>query len=224
MRLSINRCCLVLFTIALMSAQTSVAETTFIRDQLNVTVHSIKPNGGISADDTLTTIPSGEAVEVLLREDQYAKIRHKEIEGWIEADMLTKEKPQKIRYLQLLSKFKSINKELKATKAQLGNAKDTEKEAMALGKLNKELTQAKTKITELENQLKNQTAPKQEDQTETTEAAEPAKNATISPAMTPIPAAFAGIGMVICLILGLYLGYSYLDKQIRNRHGGVRIR
>ena len=61
-------------------------------DAEELDVHSLKPSGGISIDDKITTVTSGEAVEVLSREDGYAKIRHKEVEGWVEESMLTKER------------------------------------------------------------------------------------------------------------------------------------
>ena len=205
---------------------TSYAETTFIKDQLNVPVYADKPSAGMLPGDALATLDSGSAVDVLLNDGDYSKIRYKETEGWIESNMLTKEKPQKIRYLQLLAKFKKTSEELEQAQSQLGTMQDTKKEAQALGRLTKELEQAKSKISTLEQQLKTQDETKtaMDSGKEPENEPQPKTHSKNSSVLSPIPAAWAGGGMVLCLILGIYLGYTYLDRAISKRHGGVRLR
>ncbi|MDH5327508.1 MAG: hypothetical protein OEZ68_05805 [Gammaproteobacteria bacterium] len=207
------------------------AQTTFIKDLLNVQVYSEQPTGSIPNGEAVTTLPSGTAVEVLMTDGKYSKISHKDKEGWVETAMLTTAKPQKVRYLQLLAKFKAVSEELEAAKAKLGPETDTKKEVQALGKLHKELEKARARIVELEQAkttVENSPAAaanSADSATENpTENPTPAQPQPTSAAMPPIPAVWAGAGMVLCLILGLYLGYSYLDNRISKRHGGVRIR
>lgn len=206
----------IVWTLTFFATTSCFGETTFIKDQLNVTVYSQNPSNGIVADATETTLSSGVAVEVLLNDGRYSKIRHKEIEGWVESEQLTREKPQKIRYLQLLSKHKTLTQELDVAKSKLGQMKETEKEAMALGKLNQELVLAREKILALETKLTTM------ETNSTTLEANP--NPSQNPALRSIPLTWAGGGMVLSLLLGLYLGYTLLDRAIRKRHGGIRIR
>ena len=101
-------------TIGLIS--TSVfASPAYITDKITVDIFSEKTIQG----DRIKSLPSGTRLEVLARENDYAKVRTRDnVEGWIESKYLTNEKPTQIEYLQLAVKHKEAQAKIEQLIAQ----------------------------------------------------------------------------------------------------------
>lgn len=137
----------------------------------------------------------------------------------------------------------NVRKELKQAKTKIAKLDKTVKnKTQALSKAEKELTALQQSVTELQEQLKQkdqggETSVKVEEQnkakpikvlpiksppTKTTPAPQDETRAAVWD--MPIPLKWVLTALLLSTLLGVYLGYQWLDAKIRKRHGGVRIR
>lgn len=252
------------------------AQAAFITDKIVVDVYSQRFDQGT----VLKKIPSGTAVEVLLNDGQYTRIRTPDnVTGWIASQYLTNEKPTQLEYLELLAKAKTLESELKAAQEKLAAAPeavepslgaeelaDLQQRAKDAAWMRVELKKARDRADELEakvnaktqtatasqqelNKLRadnkaleerlaaamlvNEQAPTEEAvTTEPTEAADGGDAPLMETATDDSPRDDGGWrvnmewffgSLVVTLIAGFIIGISWLDKRIRQRHGGFRI-
>lgn len=95
------------------------AQAAFITDKILVDVYSQRFDQGT----VVKKLPSGTAVEVLLSDGQYTRIRTPDnITGWINSQYLTNEKPTQLEYLELLAKSKTLEADLKQAQEKLAAA------------------------------------------------------------------------------------------------------
>lgn len=239
-------------------------QAAFVTDKIVIEVYSQR----FSQGSVLKKLPSGSAVEVLMKDGDYTRIRTNDnITGWVESKFLTKEQPTQVVYLTLLAKSKTLETKLKAAEEKLANSGDSggdgidiaeieelRKRAADAGWMRVELKKARERITEIENKMKSSgkaTASSQEElnilrnqnkELERRLAASMLVNEqqqeivlredgepTISTTQNPDEQGwtvniewFLG-SIVVALIIGLIGGMTWLDKRIRERHGGFRI-
>lgn len=95
------------------------AHAAFITDKIVVEVRSESFGQGT----VLKKLPSGTAVDVLMNDGQYTRIRTADdITGWVASTFLTNEKPVQLEYLELLAKTKTLEADLKAAQENLSAA------------------------------------------------------------------------------------------------------
>jgi len=128
------------------------AQSAFVTDKVIIDIFSEKTSQG----EVLKSLPSGTIVEILAREEPYTKIRtsNKTI-GWIESKYLTNEKPTQLEYLQLVSKYNSLNEKLKDYQTRLLTMQELRKEAKTAEWLRERLDKNQESKKHLEQSLKN---------------------------------------------------------------------
>jgi len=242
-------------------------QAEFVTDKIVIEVRSQR----LSQGAVLKTLPSGSAVEVLMKDGDYTRIRTIDnITGWVQAQFLTNEQPTQIAYLTLLAKSKVLEAKLKTAEANAGEAggdgidiaeiEELRKRAADAGWMRVELKKARERLTEIEskmkssgkavnssqeelNTLRNQNKELQarlaasalinkqvSEQQETTiqqgGIASTMQNSDEHSSDTQSWAVniewFLG-SILVALIIGLVGGMSWLDKRMRQRHGGFRL-
>jgi SH3 domain protein len=231
-------------SVALLSSEAVAANTVFISDKIPVELYSATLQRGT----VVTTRESGARLEVIETDGDYSKVRTLDgKEGWVKTSYLSKEKPVRSMYLKLVAKYKEQQTLVDQLQTQLKNSVDANKPKAAVDKMRKDLAKAKTTIAGLDKQLKEKTnalgdtqkqleaLENQQSGTGSQAAGDPASQKPVatqpasqtSPAFSlnyPIAVKWTIAASLICILLGSYMGYSWLDSRIRRRHGGVRIR
>jgi SH3 domain protein len=223
----LRRLCL----LTLLLACCGVAPAAFISDRVEVDITASPGQGA-----RLGTVGSGSSVEVLAREGDYARIRtDKNITGWIEA-----------RYLS--ETLTAANPGAGISAAELAELRQKATDA---GWLRGELNKAREQLKKLEGEPKPAAAPGELEQLRAQKAElEQRLNAILLVNKNPVFEELAGapedaagqaaaaaqpardwrIGLewfigslVSVLVIGFILGFTWLDRRIRRRHGGFRI-
>ncbi|MCK4963108.1 MAG: SH3 domain-containing protein, partial [Anaerolineales bacterium] len=226
----------------------------------------------LSQGTVLKSLSSGSAVEVLMKDGDYTRIRTIDnITGWVQSQFLTNEQPTQIAYLTLLAKSKTLEAKLKAAEANAGEGggdgidlaeiEELRKRAADAGWMRVELKKARERIVEIENKMKSSSKTTRSSEAELNTLrnqnkelqARLAASILVSeqqqevvmqedgslsiPTTTNQNASehnpddqgwtvniewFLG-SIVVALILGLIGGMTWLDKRMRQRHGGFRL-
>lgn len=199
------------FALLCAGAAAVVAEPLYVIEQLVVGVTS-EPDG---ASSRVSTIRSGDRVEVLQHEDDQIQVRLASgEEGWVKASYLSSDPPLRQRLEERTQELEKIRQRNTQLEAELARARE------------------------------DSTAPAAADSTPasalTPEIARPASvpivSATPVVKETPIIAGFPKVSteprpvwhwVVGCgsagLIAGFILGWRSLDRRIRRKYGGLRI-
>ena len=129
----------------------SFANTVYITDKISVDIFSEKASQG----KHIKSLPSGTIVNVLARENNYAKVRTRDkVEGWIESKYLTNEKPTQIEYLQLAVKYKEAQAKIEDYQTRLLQMQELRKEAKTADWLRHELNENQKTEDNLNQELK----------------------------------------------------------------------
>jgi uncharacterized protein YhaN len=200
-----------------------------------------------------------------MNDGKYSRVRTNDnITGWVESKYVTNEKPAQLEYLEILTKAKTLEAQLKAANEKLTAQPDGETEGVDLAELEElrkraadagwmrvELKKARDQTNELEKKLQthNKDSSNSEEelsklkeqnemlkkrlaaavlineqqdtfaqQSEESDALPDRKNDGINISI----GWFLG-SIVVAIIIGLVAGMTWLDKRIRQRHGGFRI-
>lgn len=241
---------------------TSVSvQAEFITDKIVINIHAERFGQGA----VLKTLSSGTAVTVLMNDGKYSRIRTNDnVTGWIESQYITNEKPSQLEYLELLTRSKTLEAQLKTAEEKLtaqpagdsdgvdlAELAELRKRAADAGWMRVELKKSRDRVNELEGKLKatNQNASgsanelnklrehnkmleerlaasllvneHQESFTQEAEVSTPTSE-TQNEGMAVSIEWFLG-SIVVAIIIGLIAGMTWLDKRIRQRHGGFRI-
>ena len=117
------------------------AETRYVSDRLIVSVR----DGTNQDDNVLGYIRTGEAVDVLEERERYLRIKTEDgLEGWVQAQYITSEKPNGQLIEDLRRQINELNKKIELLK----NEKDTLSEKLMVKRQINEI-----KIKELEKEL-----------------------------------------------------------------------
>ncbi len=235
-------------------------QADFVTDKIVIEVRSQR----LSQGAVLKTLPSGSAVEVLMTDGDYARIRTSDnITGWVQSQFLTKEQPTQVAYLTLLAKSKTLEAKLKALETNQGEGGDgidiaeieeLRKRAADAGWMRVELKKARDRMAEIQRQTKTSGQSSNSSQKELAilndknkelerrlaaaiqfneQQQELAAQEGATQAVSTTQASgeqgwvvniewFLG-SIIVALIIGLVGGMTWLDKRIRQRHGGFRI-
>lgn len=129
---------------SLLPLQSGWAAAEYVTDRIMLGVHQ-----EANEDSTLlTSLPSGEQVEVLQESNGFKKIRTKDgQQGWVKAAFLVKSAPATLAYDQLLTKHNKTQEEINKLNEHIAK---TERELQVR---RDELSNAKTTIRELNKQI-----------------------------------------------------------------------
>lgn len=229
-------------------ATVSLANSVYITDKITVDIRSEKSAQG----ERIKSLPSGTIVDVLARNNKYAKIRTKDkVVGWVETKYLTNEKPTQIEYLQLAVKYKEAQAKIEDYQTRLLQMQELRKEAKTADwlryKLNenqkteaglnqdlkiKDITIAELKITiaNLEDQLINTKA-----ELNSVLASSGAKShqVTTNNGTTEQPLysnrssvsfyTWLVLSLAVTLIIGVLMGFVLIDYKVRRKQGDARL-
>ena len=113
----------ILFALMFAVATAAMAETNYVDDTLTITLRTGQGN----TYQILRTLTSGAALEILEREDKYARVRTADgTEGWVLTQYLTAQPVARDRLTQAeqrLARFETENQQLKKDLAALRNEK-----------------------------------------------------------------------------------------------------
>jgi SH3 domain protein len=180
----------------------AVADTAYVTDNLRLGLHQAPD----TSDRAFRFLESGQAMEVLTRDRNYANVRLPDnTEGWVKTAYLVDIKPAKLIVAEITAERDALSVELQETKQSFAAPAATiESLKNNASTLEGQLADANARIADLE-----------------------ADNASIQGmkeqyrGSLPITWVAAAIG--VCLVAGFLLGIGWVDRRSRQRHGGIRI-
>lgn len=188
--------------LALVLSATVSAETAYVTDNLRLGLHQAAD----TSDRAFRTLESGQALEVLNRDRNYAHVRLPDgVEGHLKAAYLVFDKPARLIVAETQARVEQLEKQLADTR-----------EAFAV---------PGATIAALEQQL----AAAQKDlelQTENAvnlNAANENYKKRHEQFKYSLPLVWVGSAMAVCLLCGFLGGLWWIDRKSRRRHGGFRV-
>ena len=180
----------------------AAADTAYVTDNLRLGLHTAED----TSDRAFRFLDSGQAMEVLVRDRNYANVRLPDgAEGWVKAAYLVDEKPAKLIVAETIAERDALAAELESTKRSFAEP------AAAIDRLESE-------VADLRSQLDSAQAQVNELQEE---------NASIRGLKEQyrgsVPIKWVGGTIVLCLVIGFLAGLKWVDHRSRKRHGGIRI-
>ena len=180
----------------------AAAETAYVTDNLRLGLHVAED----TSDRAFRYLESGQAMEVLVRDPNYANVRLPDgTEGWVKAAYLVDDKPAKLIVAETMAERDALAGELESAKRSFAEpAAAIDRLQGEVGGLTAQLEAAEGRIAVLE-----------------------AENASIRGMQEQyrgsVPIKWVGGAIVLCLVVGFLCGLWWADRQSRRRHGGVRI-
>lgn len=178
------------------------AQTVYVTDMLQLGLYRQAGGGGQS----LRSLPSGTALELLERRRNYARVRTPDgTEGWAKVAFLAEEKPARARLAELNSQNQALSQEIAA--------------------LRQTLSAARRRVEELEQRAATSAALAGESRSRLEALHQENKDfqkiLATDRHTVALPWLLGTTG--VSLVLGLISGIWFLDYRIRRRHGGYRI-
>lgn len=210
---------------------TGVTATTFVTDKLIIDVYAEH----FATSSVVTNIPTGTPVKVLQEQGDYTEISTQDnITGWVLSKYLSVERPIQLEYVQLITKYNTLQEKLKAIEPELAKNRKLRKKLKSVAKLRKNLVASQEEIKRLQDTiaakdqtLANAVLPPDDQppiQALTPQPAGMLVALDIESLLKPTPMAAAAIALLVStFILGIFIGYRWLDRKIRKRHGGIRL-
>jgi SH3 domain protein len=237
----------VVLTVVLCST-TSLANSAYITDKISVDIRSDKSAKG----ERIKSLPSGTTVEILARENNYAKVRTRDkVEGWIEAKYLTNEKPTQIEYLQLAVRYKEAQAKIEDYQTRLLQMQELRKEAKTADWLRNRLSENKKTEDRLNQDLKYKdieiaelkiSVANLEDQLINTKAElnnmlassgavshkvamsnDTAEQQIYSTSSSVSFYTWLVLSLAVTLIIGILMGFVLIDYKVRRKQGDARL-
>jgi len=181
---------------------TALGDTAYVTDNLRLGLYEAEDTSGRA----LQMMDSGQAMEVLSRDRNYANVRLPDgTEGWVKAAYLVDEKPAKLIVAEITAERDALLAELEATKrafAEPAAAIQILKDDAAT--FDAQLAAANERIVELEANVASVQGIKEQYR-------------------GSLPLNWVAIAIAVCLIGGILLGMWWVDRRSRLRHGGIRI-
>lgn len=180
----------------------AVAETAYVTDSLRLGLHAAED----TSDRAFRYLESGQAMEVLSRDRNYANVRLPDgAEGWVKTAYLVDDKPAKLIVAETIAERDRLAVELKQAKAAFADP------AATIEELRGQARQLSTDLDDARSQI----------------AALRAENASIQGLKEryrgSVPLKWVGGVIAVCLIAGILIGLWWVDYRSRKRHGGIRI-
>jgi SH3 domain protein len=180
----------------------AVAETAYVTDNLRLGLHAAED----TSDRAFRFLESGQAMEVLVRDRNYANVRLPDgAEGWVKSAYLVDEKPAKLIVAETMAERDALSAELESTRQAFAEP------AAAIERLQGEVTELTSRLDGAQDEI----------------AALREENASIQGMKEQyrgsVPIRWVGGAVVVMLILGFVGGLWLADYRSRRRHGGIRI-
>lgn len=178
------------------------AETAYVTDNLRLGLHAAED----TSDRAFRFLESGQAMEVLSRNRNYANVRLPDgTEGWVKSAYLVEEKPAKLIVAEAMDERDRISSELEEAKAAFAEPAATIEDLRnQAAQLSTELDEARSEIAALEDE-----------------------NAAIQGLREryrgSVPITWVGGVIALCLVVGFLAGLRWVDHRSRKRHGGIRV-
>ena len=180
----------------------AAAETAYVTDSLRLGLHAAED----TSDRAFRFLDSGQAMEVLSRDRNYANVRLPDgAEGWVKSAYLVDDKPAKLIVAETIAERDRLAGELEQAKAAFADPAATIEELRGqAAQLSSDLDEARSQITALREE-----------------------NASIQGLKEryrgSVPLKWVGGVIAVCLIAGILIGLWWVDYRSRKRHGGIRI-
>lgn len=180
----------------------AAAETAYVTDSLRLGLHAAED----TSDRAFRFLDSGQAMEVLSRDRNYANVRLPDgTEGWVKSAYLVNDKPAKLIVAETMAERDRLAGELEQAKAAFADPAATIEELRGQAtQLSNDLDEARSQITALREE-----------------------NASIEGLKQryrgSVPLKWVGGVIAVCLVAGILIGLWWVDYRSRKRHGGIRI-
>lgn len=180
----------------------ALAETAYITDNLRLGLHEAAD----TSDRAFRTLESGQALEILSRDVNYANVRLPDgVEGYVKAAYLVFEKPAKLIVAETQATVDSLQSELDETKAAFAAPAATiESLQQQLDSSTAKIDAGAAEVAALTGELGGH-RERQDDY------------------KYSLPFKWVGGAMFVCLLAGFLFGLWWVDQQSKRRHGGVRV-
>lgn len=180
----------------------ALAETAYVTDNLRLGLHQAVD----TSDRAFRTLESGQAVEILTRDRNYAHVQLPDgVLGYVKVNYLVYEKPAKLIVTETQVENEKLAQELEDTKRAFAGP------AATIDSLENDVAQQKAALAESDSKL-------QELIQENNRFRRRQSGYKYS---LPFPWVASALG--VCLLAGFLLGIWVVDYRSRKRHGGIRI-
>jgi len=180
----------------------AAAETAYVTDNLRLGLHRASD----TSDRAFRNLDSGQELEILSRDRNYARVRLPEgEEGYVKAAYLVLDKPAKLIVNETIAERDRLTAELEELRQQFAGP------AAAIAALEQEKAELLGKLDESESLID--------------ELGEQNSNLRGRQAQYKysLPLVWVGGAIAVCLLGGFLLGLWWVDHRSRQRHGGIRI-
>jgi SH3 domain protein len=151
-------------------------------------------------------LESGQAMEVLSRDRNYANVQLPDAtEGWVKTAYLVDDKPAKLIVAEITAERDALLAELEEIKQAFAAP------AAIIETLRNDALTFDTQIAESNSRV----SALEEENASIRGLKEQYKGS--------LPLSWVAIAIGVCLIAGILLGMWWVDRQSRQRHGGIRI-
>ena len=180
----------------------ALAETGYVTDILSLGLHRAED----TSDTAFRTLRSGDEFEILSRDGYYARVRLPDgTTGYVKANFIVTDKPARAIVDETAVERDRLAAEFEDLKAAFAEpAARMESLQQQAAALRAERDAAASRAAELE-------------------AANAALAARQERYRYSLPYSFVAGAALVCLVGGILLGLWWVDRQIRRRHGGIRI-
>ena len=180
----------------------ALAETAYVTDNLRLGLHQAVD----TSDRAFRTLESGQAVEILTRDRNYAHVQLPDgVLGYVKVNYLVYEKPAKLIVTETQVENEKLAQQLEDTKRAFAGP------AATIDSLENDVAQQKAALAESDSKL-------QELIQENNRFRRRQSGYKYS---MPFPWVASALG--VCLLAGFLLGIWVVDYRSRKRHGGIRI-
>jgi len=188
--------------LGLMLAGAAEAQTAYVTDNLRLGLH----RAADTSDRAFRTLESGQALEILERNRNYARVRLPDgTEGYVKVAYLVDDKPAKLIVNEAQAEVERVQGELDRLRQSFADP------AATIATLEQELEETETLLASSEARVEDLSASNRE-------FAERYSEYKYS-----LPLKWVGGAIVVCLLAGFLGGLWWTDYRSRKRHGGFRI-
>ena len=180
----------------------ALAETVYVTDNLRLGLHQAAD----TSDRAFRMLESGQALEVLSRDRNYANVRLPDgVQGYVKAAYLVDDKPAKLIVAETIAERDALVTELEETRQAFAGP------AATIQGLKDEAAGLAEKLGDAESQI----AELKDENADIQGLKERYKGS--------LPLGWVAGATGVCLIGGFLLGLWWVDHRNRKRHGGIRI-
>lgn len=177
-------------------------DTLYVTDKLLLGLYP-KPE---AAGNALATLVSGTPLQAIERGKYYTRVRTADgTEGWVKSAYLVTDKPPRLMLDELQAEKDALAQQLERARQRLATAQNN-------------ATSSDAQLRELQSGHEQRTAHLSQLESENRSL-----HQRLASEGNHVPVTWLIAAAIVCLALGLWGGYAWIDYRIRRRHGGFRI-